>query len=164
MLAYAQSKTANVLVAVEYDQRWHDRGVRAFAVHPGLVPGTNLGLASKIPRPVRYLLGSGGGVVVINALRWVGRQVHGDGDKLKTPAQAGGTVLWTALDPELDGQGGVYCEDCHVAAVETDPDVQPWAIDPDKAKRLWELSEQMIATHRSKHGRRDGGGRVVKSA
>jgi NAD(P)-dependent dehydrogenase (short-subunit alcohol dehydrogenase family) len=41
-LAYAQSKTANVLFAVELDRRWAEDGIRGYAVHPGVVVGTKL--------------------------------------------------------------------------------------------------------------------------
>src|ERR1700729_2448143 len=34
-LAYGRSKTANILFAVAFDQRYRERGVRAAAVHPG---------------------------------------------------------------------------------------------------------------------------------
>ena len=145
MLAYAQSKTANVLTAVEFDRRYKGTGVRAFAVHPGLIPGTNLGLG-RVPAPVRRLLGTVGGLAVADAARRMVGQVHGPGDLLKTPAQGGGSVLWAALIPDLDGQGGVYAEDCHVAPVIDDPHsisgVMSWAVDPEKAKRLWALSEK----------------------
>lgn len=43
MLAYAQSKTANVLFAVELDRRWAQDGIRGYAAHPGIIVGTNLG-------------------------------------------------------------------------------------------------------------------------
>ena len=146
MLAYAQSKTANVLTAVEFDRRYQGDGVRAFAVHPGLIPGTNLGLG-KVPVVVRRILGTVGGIGVADLARRAVRQVHGEGDLLKTPDQGGGSVLWATLMPSLDGQGGVYCEDCHVAPVIDDPrsasGVMPWAVDPEKARRLWALSEPL---------------------
>ena len=40
--AYGQSKTANILFAVELDRRLAARGVRAFAIHPGMI-ATELG-------------------------------------------------------------------------------------------------------------------------
>jgi NAD(P)-dependent dehydrogenase (short-subunit alcohol dehydrogenase family) len=42
LVAYGQSKTANVLFAVEASRRWADEGVTANAVHPGAVATTNL--------------------------------------------------------------------------------------------------------------------------
>jgi len=148
MLAYAQSKTANVLTAVEFDTRHKGSGVRAFAVHPGLIPGTNLGVGHHVPGVARLILGTVGGVKFADFVRRVAGQVHGPGDLLKTPAQGGGTVLWAALSPDLDGQGGVYGEDCHVAAVIDEPGspvgVMPWAVDPELARQLWALSEQLV--------------------
>jgi NAD(P)-dependent dehydrogenase (short-subunit alcohol dehydrogenase family) len=41
--ACAQSKTANVLFAVELDRLGKNFGVRVFAIHPGLIPSINLG-------------------------------------------------------------------------------------------------------------------------
>lgn len=156
MLAYAQSKTANVLTAVEFDRRWRDRGVRAFAVHPGLVPGSDLGRGHATPPIVHRVLGNPVGVAAVNAIRRVARQVRGGGDLFKTPAQGAGTVLWAALSPELDDRGGVYCEDCHIAPVVDDPaspsGVLPWAVDPGKARRLWQLSEAMIGQPRQTVG------------
>ena len=148
MLAYAASKTANVLTVVEFDRRWRDKGVRAFAVHPGLIPGSDLGREHRIPVFVRRLLGTGWGVGLANFIRRVALQVHGEGDMLKTTAEGAGAVLWASLSPDLDGQGGLYCEDCHVSPVIDDPSspegVRSWAVDPDKAKRLWDVSEALI--------------------
>jgi len=83
----------------------------------------------------------------VNGVRRVAGQVRGAGDLFKTPEQGAGTVLWTVLSPALDGRGGVYCEDCHISEVVADPDapsgVLPWAVDPGKAERLWELSQAM---------------------
>jgi hypothetical protein len=50
---------------------------------------------------------------------------------------------------QLDGIGGVYCEDCNVAnAGSGDSEgaygVRPRAIDPEAADRLWDLSERLI--------------------
>jgi hypothetical protein len=43
---------------------------------------------------------------------------------------------------------GRYCEDCHVAHVETDRNVrggvQPYALDPDRARALWARSEELV--------------------
>ena len=42
MVAYGQSKTANVLFAVELDRRWADDGIRGYSLHPGGIVTTNL--------------------------------------------------------------------------------------------------------------------------
>src|SRR5271168_827301 len=41
-VAYGRSKTANILFAVAFDRRHHERGIRAAAVHPGVIQ-TELG-------------------------------------------------------------------------------------------------------------------------
>lgn len=57
------------------------------------------------------------------------------------------TPLWCAVNDELNGIGGVYCEDCNIAIAvseSTSPyGVLPWAIDEEKASQLWKLSEEL---------------------
>jgi hypothetical protein len=64
----------------------------------------------------------------------------------KTTEQGAATSVWCATSPQLDGMGGVYCEDCDIAeAVPADfPEqrgVRPWAIDPSLAERLWTMGK-----------------------
>jgi NAD(P)-dependent dehydrogenase (short-subunit alcohol dehydrogenase family) len=128
-VAYAQSKTANVLFAVALDARGRDEGVRAFAVHPGAI--------------VTELIRSLSPEETASTLEMASRHPAG----FKTPEQGAATSVWCATSPQLDGKGGVYCEDVDVAAIvaadATLPvGVRPWAIDPDLAERLWRLSEE----------------------
>jgi NAD(P)-dependent dehydrogenase (short-subunit alcohol dehydrogenase family) len=156
MKAYAQSKSANVLFAVELDKRGAKYGVRAFAAHPGLVPSTDLGSnnfdrdAPKILRsPTRTsskIIKALNITVLINAFKQL--KPHHIGDEFKTIEQGAATPVWCAVSDELDGMGGVYCEDCNIAvAVPASSSlpygVLPWAIDPELAVRLWALSEQL---------------------
>jgi len=136
--AYAQSKSANALFALELDRRSRNYDVRAFAVHPGLVPETDLGrdlLGGILPRPVRN---SKGEVSDESAV------------KVKNVEQGAATSVWCATSHQLDGMGGVYCEDCDIsAAVSADSlsptGVRPWATDPELAQRLWDLSEKLTS-------------------
>jgi hypothetical protein len=71
-----------------------------------------------------------------------------DGVPLKTVEQGASTMIWCATSEQLDGMGGVYCEDVDIAeAVPSDRSrglgVWPWAIDPELAERLWRLSEKL---------------------
>jgi hypothetical protein len=63
---------------------------------------------------------------------------------LKPPEQGAATRVWAATSPQLDGLGGLYCEDCEVSLPqEVAPDnkgVASWAMDIAQAERLWELS------------------------
>ena len=77
---------------------------------------------------------------------------------LKTVEQGAATQVWCATSPQLDGKGGVYCENCEVARPVPPGEVREWnlgdstrtvgvmpyAIDPESADRLWTLSEQLL--------------------
>jgi NAD(P)-dependent dehydrogenase (short-subunit alcohol dehydrogenase family) len=126
-IAYGQSKTANALFAVALDARGEPHGIRAFSVHPGAVAGTDL-MRSMTEEEKRASLA---------AFR----------DGLKTPEQGAATSVWCAVSSQLDGMGGVYCEDVDIAeAVPADFEglrgVKPWARDPELAERLWTMSEK----------------------
>lgn len=136
--AYAQSKSANCLFALELDKRGQKDNIRAFSVHPGLVPGTNLGrdLAPEEagPKPVKDKQGR-----IISSEKSA---------QFKTVEQGAATLIWCATSQQLDGMGGVYCENCDIATAESADSisptgVRPWAIDPKSAKKLWELSEKL---------------------
>ncbi|MGO1081045.1 oxidoreductase [Inquilinus sp. CA228] len=135
--AYGQSKTANALFALELDRRGESAGVRAFSVHPG-------GILTDL---VRHL--------DIEDFRRFGLVDEETGEVrlerrqgFKTVEQGAATQVWCATSPQLDGLGGVYCEDCDVAEPvpgnsEERRGVSPWAMDPEAAARLWPLSERL---------------------
>jgi NAD(P)-dependent dehydrogenase (short-subunit alcohol dehydrogenase family) len=131
-VAYGRAKTANVLCAVGIDQRFRDRGVRAFAVHPGGIQ-TELG---------RHLTDDTLKVLMDRLAAAPTETVW------KTVPQGAATSVYAATSPDLHGQGGVYLEDCHVAGLTDDPDaregVRAYALDPARADALWELSERLV--------------------
>ena len=58
--------------------------------------------------------------------------------------------IFRATDPRLSDRGGVYCENCDIAPLATEESqrwehVRAWACDDDRAERLWEISEKMLA-------------------
>jgi NAD(P)-dependent dehydrogenase (short-subunit alcohol dehydrogenase family) len=126
-LGYGQSKTANVLFAVEATRRWTDDGITANAVHPGAIAGTNLSRHMD-PETLANLRNS-------SLYRY------------KTIDQGAATSVLVAASPQLEGIGGRYFEDCNEAPV-IDPSasdapasgVAAYALDPDNARRLWEVS------------------------
>lgn len=130
--AYGRAKSANSLFAIGLDARGAARNVRAFAVHPG---GIMTDLQRFMPEEEKRAMG------------WIDE--HGVvNERFKTPSQGAATSVWCAANPQLDGKGGVYCEDCDIAvAVPSDSQewrgVRPWAIDPALADKLWALSERM---------------------
>ncbi|MFF2963364.1 SDR family NAD(P)-dependent oxidoreductase [Streptomyces sp. NPDC057963] len=130
-LAYGQSKTANALFAVHLDALGHNDGVRAFALHPGKII---TGLQREMPLQEQIDRG------------WVDEHGNVIGADFKTPSQGAATGLWAATSLLLDGRGGLYLEDCDVARISApgqpmdDGGVRAYAIDPDEAAQLWDLS------------------------
>jgi NAD(P)-dependent dehydrogenase (short-subunit alcohol dehydrogenase family) len=130
-LAYGQSKTANVLFAVEATRRWGSDGITANAVHPGAIADTNL---------ARHL-----DPEVLERLR-------SSGARYKTIEQGAATSVLVATSPQLEGIGGRYFEDCNEASVIDDPTpettsgVAAYALDPGNAERLWDVSLRMLQT------------------
>ncbi|MEM9037677.1 MAG: SDR family NAD(P)-dependent oxidoreductase [Actinomycetota bacterium] len=126
-VAYGRSKTANVLHAVELDRRLAGRGVRAYAVHPGAI-------MTDLARHLR--------MEDIESMRSSRPQL-----RMKTVPAGAATSVYAATAPELAGQGGVYLEDCGIAEVDDEaPEhgVRSYALDPDTARGLWGLSEQLV--------------------
>jgi NAD(P)-dependent dehydrogenase (short-subunit alcohol dehydrogenase family) len=127
LVAYGQSKTANVLFAVEANRRWAGDGITANAVHPGSIAETNLSRYID-PDELERIKASG--------------LYH-----FKTAEQGAATSVLVATWPQLAGIGGRYFQDCNEAPVvdpataeSTGAGVADYAIDPANAERLWELS------------------------
>ncbi|NUQ87966.1 MAG: SDR family NAD(P)-dependent oxidoreductase [Glycomyces artemisiae] len=127
--AYGQSKTANVLFAVHLDRLAQERGIRAFALHPG---GILTPLQRHVSREDQVELG------------WIDADGNPVADWFKTPEQGAATQTWAAFSPQLDGKGGVYLQDCDVAEV-GEGGVAEYAVDPDEAERLWALSAELTS-------------------
>ncbi|MGN9788615.1 SDR family NAD(P)-dependent oxidoreductase [Nonomuraea sp. ZG12] len=149
-LAYGQSKTANVLFAVELDRRWAAAGIRGYAVHPGIVVSTNLG--NSMPEDQVRAMNLAMGLIDAS-----GRPIIDPEREKKTAAQGAGTIVFAATSPLLAEIGGVYLRNNDISSLDEAPepiafgtepivssDVVPHAIDPVSAQRLWELSEQLI--------------------
>ncbi|MGM4921368.1 SDR family NAD(P)-dependent oxidoreductase [Tardiphaga sp. 804_B3_N1_9] len=131
--AYAQSKAANALFALALDIRGQNYGIRAFSVHPGSVFGNLTKHASREELEAYGILNPDGTP-----------QIDPAQDK-KNFAQGAATTVWCATAPELDGLGGVYCEDCDIAYVEAEGGfgVRPYAVNPDLAEALWTESVRL---------------------
>lgn len=120
MGAYGQSKLANILFTAELARRLEERGVRhvtANSLHPGAI-GSNFMLDNK-------------GVL---ALLWkLGKPF------LKSPKDGAKTTIFLASDPSVARVSGKYFDDCK----ERKPSRK--ARDMDAAKRLWTVSEALVA-------------------
>jgi NAD(P)-dependent dehydrogenase (short-subunit alcohol dehydrogenase family) len=140
-VAYGRSKTANILFAVAFDRRHREHGVRAAAVHPGIIE-TEL---------IRHMSPS-----------WLQTRVDEINQQLaaagkppihwKSIPQGAATSVWAGVVAPADEIGGRYCEDCHVGSVVADEvpasavseGVRGYAVDPKTAEALWEKSEELV--------------------
>ena len=137
-LAYGQSKTANSLFAVEATRRWARDGITANALMPG-------GIWTPLQRhwsPEKRA-----------AAEAQARQAEAAGAfRMKTPEQGAATSVLLAASPELEGIGGRYFEDCReaevVEALNGIHGVMAHALDPEDARRLWDVSLQLLADAR----------------
>jgi NAD(P)-dependent dehydrogenase (short-subunit alcohol dehydrogenase family) len=136
--AYGQAKTANALFAVHLDVFGQADGVRTFAVHPG-------GIMTELQRHLHQ--------EEMIAMGWM--DADGNLNELfKTPEQGASTSTWAAVSAQLDGLGGVYCDNCDIAPIE-DLDspyarfvgVKPYAVDDANAARLWDLSVELTGVN-----------------
>jgi NAD(P)-dependent dehydrogenase (short-subunit alcohol dehydrogenase family) len=140
-VAYGRSKTANILFAVAFDRRHRERGVRAAAVHPGIIE-TEL---------IRHMSPS-----------WLQTRVDEINQQLaaaskppihwKSIPQGAATSVWAGVVAPADEIGGRYCEDCHVGSIVADEvpasavseGVRGYAVDPRTAEALWKKSEELV--------------------
>lgn len=140
-LAYGRSKTANILFAVAFDQRHRNRGVRAAAVHPGVIQ-TELG---RYIDPVR----------IQSMIEQMTKQLAAEGNspfQWKTIPQGAATSVWAGVVAATDEIGGRYCENCHVGQLVAEhvsisgvsEGVRAYALDPKTAEALWKRSEQLV--------------------
>jgi NAD(P)-dependent dehydrogenase (short-subunit alcohol dehydrogenase family) len=120
--AYGQSKTANVLFAVEATRRWRADGITANALMPGAI-ATNL----------QRHTGDGGAPP----------------PHRKSVEEGAATSVLLATSPLLEGVGGRYFVDNQEAVVVDRPTddmtgVAPYALDPANAERLWDVSLRLL--------------------
>ncbi|MFF4974826.1 SDR family NAD(P)-dependent oxidoreductase [Streptomyces sp. NPDC001083] len=129
-LAYGQSKTANILFAVEATRRWADANITANALMPGAIY-TNL---------QRHTGGRGSGRV--------------PPELIKSVEQGAATSVLLATSPHLEGVGGRYFVDCNETGVVdrrsgTLHGVARYAVDPENARRLWAVSQDLLTRAKS---------------
>ncbi len=124
--AYGQSKTANVLLAVEITRRWGADRIVANALNPGAI-------ATGLQKHT-------GGLATPEEFR-------------KTVAEGAATSVLLAASPLLDGVGGRYFENSNESPVVSERSatlgraggVAPYALDPGNAQRLWDVASELTA-------------------
>jgi len=128
--AYGESKTANALFSVGLDARLGGRGVRAFAVHPGVIMTE---LARHMDESDFQALSE--------------RTPAGEALSFKSVEQGAATSVWAATAVELQDRGGIYLENCQIAekaSPGSNSGVESYALDATAAERLWALSEELV--------------------
>lgn len=142
LLGYGQSKTACNLFALELDNRARSFNVRAYSLHPGSIAGTELARDADMEVFQRMGFFDENGNMPPEILAG-----------LKTIPQGAATTVWCATSPLLNTIGGVYCEDADIAELDLgnfgkdnglgSRGVQPYSLDENNAKKLWDLSRKM---------------------
>jgi len=113
---YYVSKYANILFTNELARRLEDTGITANCLHPGMI---NSGIWRNVPAPLSWPL-----KLIVKGF-------------FKNPVQGAQTSLYVATAPEIEGVTGKYFMDCKERGLSSG------AKDMNKAKKLWEKSEQL---------------------
>lgn len=140
-IAYAQSKTANSLFAVEATRRWQVDGIVANTVNPG---GVVTGLQRHFTPAQRASLDAAEAAGVFT---------------YKSVEQGAATSIVAAVAPQLAHTGGHYLDDAREAYTVADDarmadhphGVKQWALDPATARRLWDVSTDLTRPEASHH-------------
>jgi NAD(P)-dependent dehydrogenase (short-subunit alcohol dehydrogenase family) len=130
--SYGQSKSAIVLFAVGAAQRWAGDGIAVNALMPGNIASTAL---ARHMGP--------------DDLANFGKETDLTLPPVKTIEQGAATSVLMAASPDVEGVTGSYYEDCAEAAVVDHREghtggVAPYALDPNNADRLWQISSELI--------------------
>ena len=120
MDAYCRSKLANVLFVRELSKRNAGRGITANAAHPGWV-------RSRFGMDGDTKGGTGFGMVLIRPLQ-IG------------PRRGARTSVFLATSPDVEDKTGMYWAHCKPGRMSRD------AQDDATAARLWDVSEQLLAS------------------
>ncbi|CAF1247430.1 unnamed protein product [Didymodactylos carnosus] len=131
-LAYGQSKTANILFAKRFSELYAKDGLVAHSLHPETIHKLHdpTGLGKHLTAEDHEMFKK------LPAMEF------------KTVEQGAATTVWVALSHELDDKQGEYCEDCSISLGVTDQEqrygMNPQCVDPESARRLWDLSVKMV--------------------
>jgi len=137
MTCFGQSKFALALYAKELSRRLRRRVIAVNSLHPGAAKGT--GLRKDLLRPWR-------------AVRSTVQQF------IKSAGQRAATGALLAASPCVTGITGEYWSDCQIA------EGNPLLSDRELAKRLWQVSVQIIARIRNATTNNAGGGVIWREA
>ncbi|KAG6829140.1 hypothetical protein H0H87_012509 [Tephrocybe sp. NHM501043] len=124
--AYGQSKTANILFAVELAERYKDTKLKVFSLHPG---GASTSLHQHMTKEDYEKFSD-----------YYNADGTAKGDWVRTVPQVTATHIVAAFDPSIADQSGSYLVDLKIA----NEQAAPYALDKENAKKLWTLSEEIV--------------------
>lgn len=130
---YGQAKTANFMFTTELARRAAAQGlpIKAFVLHPGLI------LSSGILKAVSM-------DILVRAVEQAKAAAEARGEAYnpeqpKSIEEGTSTMLVASLQPGLES--GSFLKDCNIV---DDSEKKAWVKDAEKARRLWELSEELV--------------------
>lgn len=128
---YGQSKLCNVLFSNELNRRMAGLNVISIALHPGVIMGTDLMRHKSFGYMWRMMTAT---------MKRKGGMSMMMSERKKSIPEGAATTLVVALDPQV--KPGGYYADC----VETGgKKLHAKATDEELAKRLWDVSEKLVA-------------------
>ncbi|KAG4428910.1 hypothetical protein IFR05_015606 [Cadophora sp. M221] len=128
--SYGQSKTANIHMANEIENRYGSQGLHGLSLHPGGI-WTNL---------QRHLSAE-------QIDQW--KSTPKVDNMMKSEEQGAATSVLAAVGKDFEGVGGVYLADCAIElpkaeAKEGQYGYAPWAFSKESEAKLWEDSLRMV--------------------
>jgi NAD(P)-dependent dehydrogenase (short-subunit alcohol dehydrogenase family) len=119
MRVYGESKLANILFTMELARRTEGQGVTANSLHPGTVR-TRYGADGDVKGPLALGIKIGQPFFL-------------------SPAKGARTSVYLASSPEVANVSGKYFAKCRQKSPKR------WGQDVEAARRLWDVSEAMVA-------------------
>jgi WW domain-containing oxidoreductase len=120
LMFYGQSKLANAIFAKELSRRLSGRGIAVNSLHPGATRDTRLNRNASLRQKI-----------VLSAAR----------PFMKSAPRGAATQALLAASPLAGGITGKFWSNCRIAAG------NPLLEDIELAKRLWDVSEDIVARH-----------------
>lgn len=130
---YGNSKTANIWMANYIERHYAPQGIHAYSLMPG-------GIATPLQKHTPEMM---------EAIKGVARFEN----YMKSPEQGCATTIWAATARELEGRGGVFCEDCCIIGPteykddgfdNIAPGYAEWAYDHEGEEKLWKVSNELV--------------------
>jgi NAD(P)-dependent dehydrogenase (short-subunit alcohol dehydrogenase family) len=123
--AYGQAKTATALFAVAMANRFGNDGIVTVAVHPGVIKTDLQRHLSEAEE--EYVL-----------------SMSAEQGEVRSVEAGASSIVWAAIAAEVANHNGSYIANCSIANALR----APHASSSEQAARLWNLTEELVATSR----------------